>query len=299
MRAGVYSVAGRAPAVSRFVSSLSMSSSLTDFVLRPFRVVSGAVRRHRDGRAAQSAAALALALLFALVPLVVLARQLTAWLPDALQFGAPLQAYLTGTLLPDEAGSSVVRHASRFVAKARRLSLADLLLLLGSAWVWVRTADHALNAMWSQRPHRKVRRTALIYLALPVLAPVALGVGAGLTLYLVTASLGLVDEPPWLKVLLLRAAAGVVTAGFLVLLYRTLPRAAVSWGEAICGALVATGLLSLMQKGLSIYAGHMPAYAVVYGALATLPVFLMWLYLFWAIVLFGAALTAELNDRAR
>lgn len=253
--------------------------------------------RHRDANAAQSAAALALALLFALVPLLVLAQHLADLLPDMLRFGKPLRAYLTGTLLPDDTGASVVRHAMRFVAKARRLSLADLVILLISAWVWVRTADHSLNAMWPQAPHRGRRRTALIYLCLPVLAPFALGAGTAVGLYLVTISLGMVDEPAWLKLTLLRVAAALVTAAFLVLLYRTLPRARVSLGHALTGALVATALLSLMQKVLSIYIDHAPGYAVVYGALATLPVFLLWLYLFWTIVLYGASVTAELHLR--
>jgi membrane protein len=225
----------------------------------------------------------------------VLAQQLADLLPDALRVAKPLRAYLTGALLPDETGASVVRHAMRFVAKARRLSPADLLVLLVSAWVWVRTADHALNAMWSRVPRRGVRQTLLVYLGLPLLAPLALGTGAALSLYLVTTSLGLIDEPTWLKLTLLRVAAALVTAGFLLLLYCMLPRASVSVRYAVTGALVATAMLSLMQKALSVYIDHVPGYELVYGALATLPVFLLWLYLFWSIVLFGASLTAELH----
>ncbi len=274
-----------------------MSPSFPAFLIRLVDTFRAACLRHRDANAAQSAAALAFAMLFALVPLLVLVQHVMDLLPAALQFGAPLRAYLTGALLPDETGTSVVRHAMRFVAKARRLSLVDLVLLLGSAWVWVRIADHALNAMWPQAPSRRVRRTALIYLGLPVLAPFALGAGTALSLYLVTASLGMVDEPAWLKVALLRSATALVTAGFLVLLYRTLPRARVTLRHAMSGAVVATALLTLMQKLLSMYIAHMPGYAVVYGALATLPVFLLWLYLFWSIVLFGASVTAELHLR--
>lgn len=254
--------------------------------------------RHRDARAAQSAAALAFALLFALVPLLVLARHLMELLPGALQFGKPLRAYLLDALLPDDTGAAVVRHSMRFVAKARRLSIGDLVVLIASAWVWVRTADHAINAVWKVSPRRRVRRTAMIYLALPVLAPVALGAGAAVSLYVVTASLGAVDEPPWLKVLLLRVAATAVTAGFLFQLYRALPRVRVAPGDAFAGALAATLLLALMQKGLSIYVAHMHGYTLVYGSLATLPVFLLWLYLFWSIVLFGASVTAELGPAA-
>lgn len=272
-----------------------MSVNPSAFLLRPARVLGAACLRQRDAKAAQSAAALAFALLFALVPLLVLARHLMELLPDVLQFGKPLRAYLINALLPDDTGASVVRHAMRFVAKARRLSVADLAILLTSAWVWVRTADHAVNAMWPEVPLRRVRRTALIYLGLPVLAPIALGAGTALSLYLVTASLGMVDEPPWLKVGLLHLATTLVTSAFLVVLYRTLPRARVAMRHAVCGALVATGLLSLMQKALSAYIAHMPGYAVIYGPLATLPVFLLWLFLFWSIVLFGASVTAELD----
>jgi membrane protein len=282
-----------------FLLAYDMSSRFPVSLIRIFWALAAAARRHRDAHAAQSAAALALALLFALVPLLVLAQQLADLLPDALRVARPLRAYLTGALLPDETGASVVRHAMRFVAKARRLSPADLLVLLVSAWVWVRTADHAINAMWSQAPRRRLRQTALVYLGLPLLAPLALGTGAALSLYLVTASLGLIDEPTWFKLAALRTAAALVTAGFLLLLYGTLPRARVSLRYAVTGALVASALLSLMQKALSVYIDHVPGYELVYGALATLPVFLLWLYLFWSIVLFGASLTAELHAGVR
>lgn len=278
-----------------FLLAYDMPSRFPVSLIRIFRTLAAAARRHRDAHAAQSAAALALALLFALVPLLVLAQQIADLLPDALRVAKPLRAYLTGALLPDETGASVVRHAMRFVAKARRLSSADLLVLLVSAWVWVRTADHALNAMWPRAPRRGVRQTLLVYLGLPLLAPLALGTGAALSLYLVTTSLGLIDEPTWLKLTLLRAAAALVTAAFLLLLYCMLPRTSVSVRYAVTGALVATALLSLMQKALSVYIDHVPGYELVYGALATLPVFLLWLYLFWSIVLFGASLTAELH----
>lgn len=65
------------------------------------------------------------------------------------------------------------------------------------------------------------------------------------------------------------------------------------------GALVAMALLSLMQKALRAYIDHVPGHEPVYGALATLSVFLLWLYLFWNIVLFGASLTAELHSGGR
>jgi membrane protein len=268
-------------------------------LLRVARLLTAAVHRHRDAQAALSAAALTLALLFALVPLLVLAQQLADLLPDALRVARPLRAYLTGALLPDETGASVVRHVMRFVAKARRLSLADLLVLLASAWIWARTADHAINAMWSQPAGRSLRRMVFVYVGLPLLAPLALGTGAALSVYLVTASLGLVGESPWLKLAMLRAASALVTAAFLLLLYRMLPRAQVALRHAMTGAAVATALLLLMQKALSVYIDHAPGYELVYGALATLPVFLLWLYLFWSIVLFGASLTAELHAGSR
>ncbi|MCE1968374.1 hypothetical protein LWT90_22755, partial [Enterobacter hormaechei] len=104
----MYSFAG--PDLLTDLPRFPMSSPPIDFFVRPLHVLGAAARRHREGRAAQSAAALAFALLFALVPLIVLVRQLSVWLPEVLQFGKPLQAYLTGSLLPDDAGAAVVRH---------------------------------------------------------------------------------------------------------------------------------------------------------------------------------------------
>jgi membrane protein len=58
-------------------------------------------------------------------------------------------------------------------------------------------------------------------------------------------------------------------------------------------------MLTLLQKALSLYVAEFHAYSRVYGALSTLPVFLLWLYLLWSIVLYGAAIAAEMQERGR
>ena len=50
------------------------------------------------------------------------------------------------------------------------------------------------------------------------------------------------------------------------------------------------------KHGYAYYLTRVPTYEVVYGALAALPVFLIWIYLCWLIVLAGAAITATLAE---
>src|SRR5262249_16271443 len=82
----------------------------------------------------------------------------------------------------------------------------------------------------------------------------------------------------------------------LMLLYRFVPARRVRWGDAIVGALVGTVLLEAVKHGFTFYLRQFSTFQLVYGALAVIPVFLIWLYLCWAVVLFGAEIVAARPD---
>ena len=66
--------------------------------------------------------------------------------------------------------------------------------------------------------------------------------------------------------------------------------------EAFFGALVAIILFWLLRKGFTSAITMTTTYKTLYGALATLPIFLIWMYLAWAVVIFGAVFTAALEE---
>jgi membrane protein len=80
----------------------------------------------------------------------------------------------------------------------------------------------------------------------------------------------------------------------LTLLYWLIPNCAVRWRDAALGALVATAEIEILKIGFAIYVGAMSYYQTVYGALAAIPIFLLWMYISWMAVLLGAEVAAAL-----
>jgi membrane protein len=83
------------------------------------------------------------------------------------------------------------------------------------------------------------------------------------------------------------------TAAF-TLLYALIPNCSVRWREALLGAVVAAALLEALKTGFAVYIGYFSSYRAVYGALAAIPIFLVWMYVAWSAVLFGAIVAAAL-----
>jgi membrane protein len=132
----------------------------------------------------------------------------------------------------------------------------------------------------------------LIYWSALTLGPVVAGASLTLTSYALSASRGLVAAIPGGLGILLSALEVVLLIAGLTGLFHFLPNAPVRWRHAFAGALVATLGLEAAKKGLAWYVDIVPTYSVVYGAFATLPILLLWIYLVWVIVLLGAEVAA-------
>jgi membrane protein len=113
-----------------------------------------------------------------------------------------------------------------------------------------------------------------------------------MTSYAISASKGLVGDMPGGVTLLLDTLQFVLVAGGMAALFRYVPNTYVRWGHAWMGGVFVSAGMELAKKGLAYYLGMVPTYSVVYGAFATLPILLIWIYVAWVIVLLGATLTA-------
>jgi membrane protein len=107
------------------------------------------------------------------------------------------------------------------------------------------------------------------------------------------------DSVPWAARALPSIATPIAVAlGMLAfaLLYKLVPARPVRWYAAFTGAAFAALAFEAAKRGFAAYVAAVPTYQVVYGALAALPLFLLWIYLSWFIILTGAAITATLME---
>ena len=139
------------------------------------------------------------------------------------------------------------------------------------------------------------RRVGL-YTALILLWPLAVAYVVAAISFAVSLSAGLVVEQKWLHSLLSKATVVSVSAVFFAGLYFAVPNARVRLSDALCGGFFAAFGFLLMQKGFELYLSYFPSITLVYGAFATVPIFLLWLYLSWAMVLLGALVVVTLPE---
>jgi membrane protein len=154
------------------------------------------------------------------------------------------------------------------------------------------TIDRTLNSIWRVRTLRPLGQRLLIYWSAITLGPLVLALSVTITSYAVSASQGLVMGLPGGVGLLLELVQYLTVAAGMAAMFHYLPNTQVRWGHAWMGGLFVSTGLEAAKRLLALYLSAVPSYSVVYGAFATLPILLVWIYLAWVIVLLGAALTA-------
>ena len=259
-------------------------------LLLPLRVFSRFVKE----RCAQAAAALSFSTLLSLVPMIAIAVLIIARLPFAEGLSKALEQFLLSNLLPDRAGTIIVKYIGEFTRKTQHLPLVGGIALIATALAQMLTIEHSFNAIWEVRESRPLLRRIAMHMLTLLLGPLLFGGSLAITTFLASASFGLIEEPFWAQADLLKAVTFAFMAGMFALVYWAVPnRRIVPW-HAVCGGLLAALGFALMQRLFGLYVTQLPTYTEIYGAFAAIPIFLLWLYLSWAVILVGALVVAEL-----
>ena len=249
-------------------------------------------QRFREDRLGLTAGSLTFTTLISLVPLVTVTLALFTAFPIFGRFQSSLQDYFLQTLVPDSIAQPVMRALTQFAGQASKLGIAGLIVLGLTALALMFTIDRTLNAIWRVRKPRPLAQRVLVYWAGLTLGPLLLGASLSLTSYALTASRGLVDALPGGLALLLGLLQFALLAGGIAALFRFVPNTHVRWSHALAGGLFVGLGFEVAKRALGWYLGLVPTYSVMYGAFATVPILLLWVYLSWVIVLLGAVVAA-------
>jgi membrane protein len=248
--------------------------------------------RMRDERLLQTAGSLTFTTALSLVPLVAVAFAVFTAFPAFGKFQLAVQGYLFDNLVPDSLARQVLQYLNQFAARAKGLTTLGLLFVVGAAVALLLTIDRSFNAIWHVRRPRPLAQRVLVYWAAITLGPLVLGAVASLLSYLAGASRGLFTRlPGWMTTLLEAGGVALVALSFAAL-YRMVPNTRVAWRDALAGGTCAALALELARRVFAAVITAQPVYASVYGAASAVPMFLLWLYLSWLIVLSGAVLAA-------
>ena len=246
---------------------------------------------------ARAAASLSFTTLLALVPLATVALTFVARFPVFEQWLDALERFLLQHMLPATATTVVHHYVREFTENAESLTGISILFIAVTAAMATATIEREINLIWGIARRRPLGRRLVVYALGLTVGPVLFGASLSLTTWLLTQSLAALPlDEPYAK-LLVKPMPMLFTAAALTLLYAAVPAQRVAWRHALIGALLAALAFEGAKHGFAFYLTQVPTYHIVYGTIAVLPVFLIWIYLCWLIVLAGAAVTATLEQR--
>ena len=252
------------------------------------------MQRASEKRLPQIAASLTYTTVLALVPLLAVVLSLFTAFPLFSEFKVALENFLTTSLMPPSVSDTVMGYLNQFAAKASGLTAVGTVFLVVVSIMLIMTIDGVLNDIWSVEQRRPLRQRILVYWAIVSLGPILAGASLWTTTVLTQQSLGLVGEMSAGLNLLLSVAPVIITGLGFAALFTYVPNREVNWRDALVGGMGTAVVLSLMKWGFALYISNFPSYTVIYGAFATLPIFLLWIYLSWLGILLGATVAATL-----
>ena len=257
-------------------------------------------RRFSEERCLQIASSLTFTALLAIVPIVTVALTMMSAFPVFRELMLHIETFLVANMLPESA-ESIAAYTEKFADNAARLTAVGLVLLFVTAMIVLQTIDRAFNQIWRvPRPCATAQRI-FIYWAILTVGPVLIGASLSLTSWLVSQSLGLVKGLPLAGEALLKVVPIGLTGIAFSLLYFAMPNRRVLVRDALSGGFLAALAFEGMKHGFAFYVAYFPTHTVIYGAFASVPIFLLWIYLSWLVVLCGAVAAAvmpEWPDRA-
>lgn len=251
-------------------------------------------RRLREEKLPQVAGSLTFTTTLALVPLLTIVLAILTTFPVFGQLRTALDTWFVQTLMPKAIANTISYNLTQFASKAKGLSLLGAALLLLTTTSMMGMIERAFNQIWGVRRPRPWSQRVLVYWALITLGPILFGLSLSATTQLFTATGGLARSAPFLGALFYTAVSVALTTGAYTLLYMAVPNRRIHWRDALWGGLAAAVAFEIAKRLFALFISQFPTYAIIYGALAALPLFLVWIYLSWLITLVGAVLAAAL-----
>jgi len=251
--------------------------------------------RYFDDHVQTNAAALAFTTVLALVPAAAVMFSMLSVFPVFQDWATELENFVYDNLVP-AAGDLVQSHVQEFIGQTGRLTAFGLLFLLVSALLLLFTIEETLNKIWRVENSRSVMQRLLSYWAVLTLSPLLMGASLSLTSYLVTTALqgdgNVAEARGWFLGIL---PFLFETLAF-VLLYTAVPNKPIRFKHALAGGVFAAVMFEITKRSFTWYISNFHSYEIIYGALSSIPIFLLWIYLSWLVVLVGAEITAVLGD---
>jgi len=237
------------------------------------------------------AAALAFATLLALVPLLSVMISFISIFPIFTKLAELARSYITTNFIPTS-GHLIEYYLNNFIQQAESLPKWGIVFLFVTSGILIMTVEHIFSEIWQTPGNRNKYKSWLIYWLVLLFAPLLIGLSVLLSSSLFSSS--------WfssatiffgIHVALLACVPILINTLIFCLFYIVIPNYRVNWRDGIFGGFVTAILFEISKILFSFYIKQFPNYELIYGTLAVIPVFLVWIYIVWFIILYGALVT--------
>ncbi len=253
-----------------------------------------AARRIDEERLPQVAGSLTFTTVLALVPVATIAFALFTAFPIFNTFRTSLEAYFIQNLMPKAISDTILNYINLFASKSKGVSALGGVVLIATAITTMSTIERVFNQIWRVKSKRPLSRSVLVYWAAITFGPFLIGMSITVTASFFKAAHGAVIPISFVSALFSTIESVLLTTGAFTLLYVVVPNRVVDWRDAAWGGLLAGVAFEIAKRLFAVYITKFPTYTMVYGAIAAIPIFLLWIYLLWMITLLGAVVAAAL-----
>jgi membrane protein len=245
---------------------------------------------------ARAAGNLAFTTVLGIVPLATVSLAFVAQFPVFQDFMRVLERFLLRYMLPQSASALVNDYVLGMATEAAGLQGLWIVFVMVTAVLVVHTVESEINAIWGIRQKRPLMRRVLVYTVGITAGPALVGAGMWLTMWLIRQSIAAVPLQRSAIAAILQPLPFLFAVAGFTILYAVAPARRVSWWHALLSGVLAATAFEVTRHAFAWYVANSPTYEILYGALAAVPLFLLWIFLFWMIVLAGAAVTAALAE---
>lgn len=250
-------------------------------------------QRFNQNKLTQAAGYLTYSTMLAIVPLIMVVFSIFSAFPVFNEVTGALKAFIFTNFAPS-ASDMVGQYIDEFVNNSKKMSAVGIISLIVVALMLINSIDRTLNSIWHDTETRPIFTSFAIYWLILTLGPLLVGVSIAASTYVKAMFESAASFSFGLK--LLSFVPFLSTWFIFTLIYMVVPNKKVSIKHSAAGALIAAVFFTLGKQAFAWYIVTFPSYQLIYGAMATLPIMLLWIQLSWTVVLLGAQLAAVLAE---